>query len=80
MKFRLKDLGIFGLKDALKDIPNSKVLINTINAHSFNVAQKDELFAEALKNGDYLIPDGASIIMACKFLKAKSLPKERIAD
>jgi hypothetical protein len=25
------------------------VLINTINAHSYNTAQKDEAFAEALK-------------------------------
>lgn len=76
---RLSELSIVESRDALKDIPDGKVLINTINAHSFNVAQKDELFAEALAKGDYLIPDGASIIKACKFLKAKSQPKERIA-
>lgn len=69
---------VFSKKD-LKSIVEGKVLINTINAHSFNVAQKDELFAEALAKGDYLIPDGASIIKACKMLKAKSQPKERIA-
>lgn len=77
---KLSELKIVESKDTLRDILDGKVLINTINAHSFNQAQKDELFAEALKNGDYLIPDGASIIMACKFLKAKSQPKERIAD
>ena len=76
---RLSELCIFESKEALKDIPEGKVLINTINAHSFNVAQKDVLFAEALANGDYLIPDGASIIKACRMLKAKSQPKERIA-
>lgn len=76
---KLSDLSIVESQDALKDIPDVKVLINTINAHSFNVAQKDELFAEALAKGDYLIPDGASIIKACKMLKAKSQPKERIA-
>lgn len=76
---KLSELKIVESKEALKDIPKGKVLINTINAHSFNVAQKDELFAEALAKGDYLIPDGASIIKACKMLKAKSLPKERIA-
>lgn len=76
---RLSELGILESKDALMAIPEGKTLINTINAHSFNVAQKDELFAEALSKGDYLIPDGASIIKACKFLKAKSQPKERIA-
>lgn len=76
---RLRELKIVESKETLKDIPDGKVLINTINAHSFNVAQKDELFAEALAKGDYLIPDGASIIKACKWQRAKSQPKERIA-
>ena len=76
---RLKDLSILESGDALASIPDGKVLINTINAHSFNAAQKDALFAEALQKGDYLIPDGASIIKACKWLNAKSQPKERIA-
>lgn len=76
---RLRELNIVGSREALKDIPTGKVLINTINAHSYNMAQKDDLFAEALKNGDYLIPDGAGIVMACKWLKVKSQPKERIA-
>lgn len=76
---RLKDLCILESKDALMALPDGKLLINTINAHSFNTAQKDELFAEALKNGDCLIPDGASIVKACRWLNAKSQPKERIA-
>ncbi len=75
----LRDLTILESKVALKNIPEGKKLINTINAHSFNTAQKDELFAEALKNGDYLIPDGASIVKACRWLGCKSQPKERIA-
>lgn len=76
---KLGELTILESQDSLIRIPEGKTLINTINAHSFNVAQKDSLFAEALKNGDYLIPDGASIVKACKWLKAKSQPKERIA-
>ena len=76
---RLKDLPLVESREALNDIPQGKVLINTINAHSYNTAQKDALFAEALKNGDYLIPDGASIVKACRWIKAKSIPKERIA-
>lgn len=76
---KLTELILVESFNALKTIPEGKVLINTINAHSFNVAQKDSLFTEALKNGDYLIPDGASIIKACKWLKVKSQPKERIA-
>ena len=76
---RLRDLSLLESKKSLNNIPLGKALINTINAHSFNTAQKDEAFAEALKNGDYLIPDGASILKACRWLKAKSQPKERIA-
>ena len=76
---KLSDLKLVESKAALQDIPEGKVLINTINAHSFNVAQKDKQFAETLMNGDYLIPDGASIVKACHCLKAKSQPKERVA-
>lgn len=76
---RLKELTITGNKIKLSQVPQGKVLINTINAHSYNTALKDELFAEALQKGDVLIPDGASIVMACRWLKAKSQPTERIA-
>lgn len=75
----LGKLDILESKDELEVIPQGKVLINTINAHSFNTAQRDELFAEALRNGDYLIPDGASIVKACRWLKCKSQPRERVA-
>ena len=77
--FCLKSLEIFGSKAELASLPEGKLLINTINAHSYNTARKDSLFAEALTNGDVLLPDGVSIVMACKWIKAKSLPKERIA-
>ena len=77
--FRLKNLNILGSKAELAALPEGKLLINTINAHSYNTARKDELFAEALTNGDVLIPDGVSIVKACRWIKAKSMPKERIA-
>lgn len=99
---RLSDLILVCSKQELSGIPEGKVLINTINAHSYNVAQKDKVFAESLnpnvnenedenekynedeneKGGEcrkYLIPDGASIVKACQWLKGKSQPKERIA-
>ena len=93
MSFQLRTLNIVCSKTELSKIPEGKVLINTINAHSFNVAKKDKVFAEALstiENGKmrmgseegyekYLIPDGVSIVKACRWLKAKSQPKERIA-
>jgi len=77
--FRLKTLTILGSKAELASLPEGKLLINTVNAHSFNTAKKDQLFADALTNGDVLIPDGVSIVKACKWIEAKSQPKERIA-
>ena len=40
---RLSDLKLIGSQDELKRMPEGKVLINTINAHSYNTAQKDEM-------------------------------------
>ena len=76
---RLKSLMILDSRKAMSLFPNGKLLINTINAHSYNTAQKDKLFAEALQQGDVLIPDGASIVKACRWLNARSKPTERIA-
>ena len=76
---RLSDLRIVESKECLKDIPEGKILINTINSHSLNVTRGYKLFGEALANGDYLLPDGASIVMACRWLKGRSQPKERVA-
>ena len=77
--FRLSDISIVESKDELARIPDGKVLINTIYAYSYVVAQRDDFFAKALVNCDYLMPDGASIVKACRWLRAKSQPKERIA-
>ena len=79
MTFELKKIDVVESKQELITIPAGKKLINTINAHSYNTAQKDSCFAEALQKGDFLIPDGVSIVKACKWLNAKSQPKERIA-
>ena len=76
---KLKNIELLTSRQSLEALPEGKLLINTINAHSYNTAQQDALFAEALQQGDVLIPDGASIVMACRWLKAKVQPKERIA-
>lgn len=77
--FSLKTIKLLENRDALRAIPPGKVLINTINAYSYNMALKDVDFATALEKGDYLVPDGMSIVKACRWLKAESRPKERIA-
>lgn len=76
---KLKELSLLTSRRELSLLPDGKLLINTINAHSYNTALKDSLFSEALTKGDVLIPDGASVVMACRWLKAKSQPTERIA-
>lgn len=75
----IRELNLLGCRANLADLPDGKLLINTINAFSYNNARKDALFEEALTKGDVLIPDGISIVRACRWLKAKTQPKERIA-
>lgn len=77
--FRLKDLDILGSKADLALLPKGKLLINTINAHSYNMARRNPLFAEALMQGDVVLPDGISIVKACRWIGAKSQPRERVA-
>ena len=79
LKLRLRDLVLVPSMKALQAIPDGKVLINTVNAHSFVTAQKDETFAQALLEGDFLIPDGISIVKACHWLKCPGAPQEKIA-
>ncbi len=73
----LKNCSFFQHSANLSTLPSRKLLINTINAHSYNMAQKDSLFTEALTKGDVLIPDGAGIVKAVKYLKGHKI--ERIA-
>lgn len=75
----LKHLKLLLCKKQLSNLPKGKLLINTINAHSYNTAQKDSSFAQALTNGDVLLPDGASIVKACKWVGAQHQPSERVA-
>jgi N-acetylglucosaminyldiphosphoundecaprenol N-acetyl-beta-D-mannosaminyltransferase len=76
-EIQLSTLPLLKFRSELANLPQKKLLINTINAHSYNTARKDPLFAEALLNGDVLIPDGASIVLAFNVLKREKI--ERIA-
>lgn len=75
----IKNLNLLCSRAELANLPDGKLLINTINAFSYNNARRDVLFEEALTKGDVLIPDGISIVRACQLLNAKSQPKQRIA-
>jgi len=78
MKFYLSDLSLFN--DQLNSLPNKKLLVNTINAHCYNIAQQDVGYAKALYSSDVLLPDGVSIVMAMRLLKNKRLFKIAGAD
>ena len=79
MEFSLKNLKLVESKRELAALPEWKLLINTLNAHSYNTALEDSKFAEVLLGSDALIPDGASIVKACRWLGAKSQPEENRA-
>lgn len=59
----------------LDNIEHSKVLINTLNAHSYNTVQKDKEFKIALKNSNVLLPDGIGVVWATKILTGQKLKK-----
>lgn len=66
MKLKLRNLTLLQKRDDLCQLPDGKLLINTINAHSYNTAQKDQLFADSLSKCDVLLADGVSILIACR--------------
>lgn len=57
--------------DAIDTLTDQKLLINTINAHSYNVAKRDDKFLEALKNSDVILPDGVGVVLGYKLLNIK---------
>ena len=76
---RIQDLTLVRSRAEMAGWPDRKFLIDTINAHSFVTAQKDVAFADALLDADALIPDGISIVKACRFLRTENAPDEKIA-
>lgn len=57
------------------DLPEKMQIANTINPHSYCVAQEDEVFRDALLTSDILIPDGVGVVWASKFLYEKKINK-----
>lgn len=58
-----------------ENIDRSKLLINTINPHSYCVAKKDSEFENSLIFCDILIPDGVGIVLAFRFLYGIKIEK-----
>jgi N-acetylglucosaminyldiphosphoundecaprenol N-acetyl-beta-D-mannosaminyltransferase len=55
---------------------HGKLVVNTLNPHSYCVAKKDSVFQLALKDSDVLLPDGVGIVMAARFLNGKKIEKK----
>lgn len=72
--FKIYDQSLTQLPD------HEKLMINTINAHSYNLAQTDKIYRKALLNSNILIPDGISIVWAIKWLTGKKHTKIAGAD
>jgi N-acetylglucosaminyldiphosphoundecaprenol N-acetyl-beta-D-mannosaminyltransferase len=65
---------------SLDCLPEGKILISTLNAHSYNVSHDDPEFEQALLCSDVLLADGVSIGMALRFLTGQKIKKIAGAD
>ena len=64
----------------LSSLNSGKLIINTLNAHSFNILKNDTVFYEALKKSNILLPDGIGIVWGIQLLTGKRLKKIAGAD
>ena len=76
---KIRELNLVRSRAEMENWPEGKFLIDTVNTHSFVLAQKDPDFAQALQDADALLPDGSYIVKACRWLKMKNAPQEKIA-
>lgn len=78
MNLFLTNISLFN--NDLHSLPNKKLLINTINAHSYNIAQEDPVYTNALQRSDVLLPDGISVVLAKRILNSVNIKKIAGAD
>ena len=65
---------------SLSNLADGKLLINTLNAYSYNVALNNPAFEKALLASDVLLPDGVSVVWAEAFLNKRKIKKIAGAD
>jgi len=74
-----KNTNFFNYKlfiDNLESIKlDKRLIINTINPHSYIIAENDEIFKNTLLDSDILLPDGVGITKAVFLLKGKWINK-----
>jgi N-acetylglucosaminyldiphosphoundecaprenol N-acetyl-beta-D-mannosaminyltransferase len=62
------------------ELNEGKIVVNTINPHSYVTAKSDKIFNDALKDSDILIPDGSGIVLAAKLINGDKINKIAGAD
>lgn len=62
------------------DLKNRQTIINTINAYSYVLTKKDNLFKESLETSDVLLPDGFPVVVAAKLIANQRIKKIAGAD
>ncbi len=76
MSLKLNVLGYQIYADDLSKIRlDERLIINTINGHSYAVAKKDLQFQEALLSSDVLLPDGVSVTFGVRMENGIKIPK-----
>ncbi|RZL36858.1 MAG: glycosyltransferase, partial [Pedobacter sp.] len=60
--------------------PKSKTLINTLNLHSYVVAENDSNFKKSLLKSDVLLADGEGAVLGLRFLTGNRISKIAGAD
>jgi N-acetylglucosaminyldiphosphoundecaprenol N-acetyl-beta-D-mannosaminyltransferase len=82
----LKEVNVLGYavcKNDLSDMEwcsQDKIIVNTINPHSYVMAKKDGVFKKALKASSVLLPDGLGMVLAAAFLKGERIKKNTGSD
>ena len=76
---KIRELNLVRSRAEMKDWPEGKFLIDTVNAHSFVLAHTEADFARAPLDAAALLPDGSYIVKSCRWLKMKNAPQEKIA-
>lgn len=74
----LRVMGYDVFTDSLETLrvdADKKMVINTINPHSYVTAKSDREFEEALRDSDLLLPDGSGIVLAAKHINKEHIKK-----
>ena len=73
------DYSVFS--NSLQDMEKKdSLLVNTINQYSYCLANEDKEFKKSLQASDILLPDGAAVVYAMKFLTGEKVKKIAGAD